>query len=115
MIYIILAVVGSIGIALTLWLDHPRLRAVDTYEGDPWYVFHPENFESGVIQYARSIIRFWLKRMLIALIALYRIVSQKITIQQTVKKSIRAFLYEHTHDGIRKPSEFWEKVRKAKK
>ncbi|NDF13638.1 MAG: hypothetical protein EB060_12600 [Proteobacteria bacterium] len=62
MIYIILVIVGVIGVSVTLWMSHPRLQLDHVPHGDPWYVLHPENFESGFIQYGRSVLRFWIKK-----------------------------------------------------
>lgn len=115
MIYIILIVLGLVGISTTLWISHPKWSHTHTPSGDAWYILHPENFESGVIQYARSLLRAWIKWLLIWMIHWYRRLSEKVTVKQVLKKKIRGFLYEHTHDSIRHPSEFWNKVRKSEK
>jgi hypothetical protein len=52
---------------------------------------------------------------LIWLIAIYREISKEITIKQTLKKRVRTFLYEHTPEGVRHPSDFWHRVRHDKK
>ena len=111
MIYCILIVVGALGIAGTLWTSHPRFQMQDVPEGDAWYVLHPENFESGIVQRIRAIARGILKVTLIWMIAAYRKLSERITVKQTLKRKIRGFLYEHSNDGARHPSEFWNKVR----
>jgi hypothetical protein len=100
-----------VGISTTLWMSHSRFAHTKTPQGDPWYVLHPENFESGVIQYMQALARTWLKWFLIWTIHFYRKLSEKVTVKQVLKKKIRGFLYEHTHDTIRHPSEFWNKVR----
>lgn len=115
MISIILIVIGILGIGVTLWMSHPKLYHDAVPEGDPWYVLHPENFESGLIQSARNWLRSLIKILLIAMIGIYRKLSEKITVKQVLKKKIRGFLYEHANQGVRNPSEFWNKVRKVPK
>ena len=115
MLYIILIIIGTAGALTTLWLSHPKIALRETPTGDPWYILHPENFESGVIQHIRSIARTALKWILIWLIAAYRKLSEKITVKQVLKKKIRGFLYEHSHDSIRHPSEFLNKIRHPSK
>lgn len=114
MIYTILIIVGALGILGTLWTSHPKLYAEETPSGDAWYVLHPENFESGITHRARALLRSAVKWLLIRLIQLYRRISEKVTVKETLKKKIREFLYEHSNDTVRKPSEFWNKVRKPK-
>lgn len=111
MLYIILIIIGTVGALTTLWLSHPKIALRETPAGDPWYILHPENFESGVIQHIRKTARAILKLVLIWMIAAYRKLSEKITVKQVLKKKIRGFLYEHSHDSARQPSEFWNKVR----
>lgn len=115
MIYIILIVLGLLGISTTLWISHPRWSHPTPPSGDAWYILHPENFESGVIQYFRSLLRTSIKWLLIWMIHWYRKLSEKVTVKQVLKKKIRGFLYEHSHDSNRNPSEFWNKVRKTEK
>ena len=114
MIYTILIVIGALGILGTLWISHPKLYAPETPEGDAWYVLHPENFESGITYRARMILRSIVKWLLIKLIEAYRKISERVTVKETLKKKVREFLYEHSHDTVRRPSEFWSKVRKPK-
>lgn len=112
MIFAILIGVGLIGISLTLWVSHPKLYSAEPLTQEPWYILHPENFESGLIEEMRKVFRNLLKWILIHLIALYRQISEKVTVKQVLKKRIRAFLYEHRNGDERNPSEFWHKVRK---
>ena len=115
MIYSLLIIVGLLGILGTLWISHPRLHSAEQPSGDPWYVLHPENFESGVIEQLRTLTRAVIKWILIWMISIYRKLSEQITVKEVLKKKIRGFLYEHTHDSIRHPSEFWNKVKKQPK
>lgn len=112
MIFAILIAVGLLGVALTLWVTHPKVYSDLSPTGEPWYVLHPENFESGIIEEFRKLFKNILKWILIRLIGLYRNLSEKITVKQMLKKRIRAFLYEHRQHNERNPSEFWHKVRK---
>ncbi len=112
MIFAILIAVGLVGVLFTLWINHPRVYTPLPPTGEPWFVLHPENFESGIIEELRKLFRNMLKWILIRLIALYRDLSEKITVKQMLKKRIRAFLYEHRQHNERNPSEFWHKVRK---
>jgi hypothetical protein len=113
MIFIICIVVGIIGIFGILWISSGSLRYLENQppKGSEWYVIHPENLESHLgrklQEYARSLLKF----ALIWLIQAYRKISKEITIKQVVKKKVRAFLYDHTPDGVRHPSEFWSRVR----
>lgn len=112
MIFIILITVGLLGIIGTLWLSHPSFYHREQPSTEPWYVLHPENFESGLVEEIRKLIRNLLKWVLIRMIALYKALSERITVKQVLKKRIRAFLYEHRTGDDRKPSDFWNKVRK---
>lgn len=114
MIFAILIGVGFIGIALTLWVSHPKMYYERPLSEEPWYVLHPENFESGLIEELRRWFRELLKWVLIRMIALYRALSEKVTVKQMLKKRIRAFLYEHRNGEERNPSPFWNKVRKER-
>lgn len=112
MIFAILIGVGLIGIGLTLWVSHPEIHSAEPPTKEPWFILHPENFESGPIEEFRKFFRKILKWILVRLITLYRRVSEKVTVKQVLKKRIRAFLYEHRSEDERNPSEFWHKVRK---
>jgi hypothetical protein len=117
MIFIVLVIVGVLGMIGTIWLSSASLRYAENpiEPGSEWFSLSPETIEQTVSAKIRQEFRKLLKVVLIWMIALYRRVSEKITIKQTVKKHVRGFLYDHTPDGIRHPSEFWHKVRKSDK
>ncbi len=113
MIFIICIVVGIIGVFGILWISSGSLNYLENQvpKGSEWYSIHPEHLESRfgwkVQEYTRNI----LKIFLIWLIAIYRRISKEVTIKQVVKKKVREFLYDHTPNGVRHPSEFWHRVR----
>jgi hypothetical protein len=111
MFYTILIIIGALGIIGTLWINHPKLHDLELSEEDPWYVLHPENFESGITYRIRMMVRAFLKWLLIKMIYAYRKISEQITVKETLKKKVRNFLYEHAQEGVRRPSPFWNKVR----
>ena len=113
MIFIILIIVGILGMAGTVYLSSGI--AEETAGNAPWYVLHPENFQSGLTKSVRIWMRNMLRKALIFLIRQYRKASEKIRVKETLKQKIRSFLYEHEPGGIRHPSEFWGKVRHPKK
>lgn len=113
MIFIILVIVGSMGVLGTLYLSSgipSQDQAVS-----PWYTLHPENFQTGLTQAVRIWIKNLLKVALIWMIRKYRTISEKVTVKQVLKQKVRKFLYEHEPGTVRHPSEFWNKVRKQKK
>ncbi len=113
MIFIICIVVGIIGIVGILWISSASIRYLENpiAHGTEWFQFHPEYFQSGITSYFQKHARYFLKKILIWLIAVYRKLAQKITVKQMVKKKIREFLYDHSTEGKKHPSEFWNKVR----
>jgi len=113
MVFIILIVLGIIGLIGTLWFSAGSLRYVENpvAQGSEWYSVSPDVLESKLGLKIREELRKVLKVVLIWLIKIYRDMSQKITLKETVKKQVRAFLYEHKPDGERNPSEFWDRVR----
>ncbi len=117
MIFIILIVLGLLGMGITLYVSNGAVLAKEygTEGQEPWYVLHPENFESGLSSQVRTLTRKILKVMLLWMIEQYRKLSEKITVKQVVKARIRNFLYEHDKNAPRQPSEFWTKVRHPKK
>ena len=117
MIFIVLVIVGIIGMIGTIWLSSASLRYAENpiEPGSEWFSLSPETIEQTISAKFRQEFRAFLKIVLIWLIAIYRKLSEKITIKQTVKKHVRGFLYDHSADGVRHPSEFWNKVRKSDK
>lgn len=117
MIFIIFIVLGSIGIGSTLYLSSGKILAAEygDHASNPWYAFHPENFESGLILYIRKWLRALLKTILFWLIIQYRTLTERITIKDQVKKRVRKFLYDHDQNSVHHPSDFWNRVRNSKK
>ncbi len=113
MIFIILIVLGLAGILGTLWFSYGSLRYIEypVPKGSEWFALSPETFESGFALRARKAIRGLIKLLLIWLIHLYRSVSKEIRVKQVVKQKVREFLYDHTPEGVRHPSEFWSHVK----
>ena len=117
MIFIILIVIGVLGMIGTLSVSSGSLRYKEhpVAKGSEWFSVNPEVLESRLGAKIREETRGLIKIILIWLIKQYRDLSQKITVKQTVKKKIRAFLYDHDPDGKLNPSEFWNQVRHPQK
>lgn len=114
MIFVILIVLGIVGMVLTIWISSASLRYIENpavAHGDEWFITSPEKIESAITLQIQKGFRNLVKVILIWLLAVYRDMSQKVTVKQTLKKKIRAFLYDHTPHGVRHPSEFWHLVR----
>ena len=109
---IIFIVIGGIGIAGTLWLSSSRIRSrgITISKGSEWFTISPDVLEAELSMSLREKFRMMLKIVLIWMIALYRKLAREITVKQILKKKVRAFLYDHTPEGIRHPSEFWHRV-----
>lgn len=113
MIFIIIIIVGIIGMTGTLWLSGARLRYQEKNipHGQEWFVIAPDKIESAITAQVRKGFRNLLKVILVWLLGWYRHLAKKITVKQLVKQRVRSFLYDHTPDGVRHPSEFWHRVK----
>ncbi len=113
---IALIVLGGLGIIGTIWISSGNYKSRDPIpRGSEWFSVSPEILESGLSIRIQEKFRAFLKILLIWMIALYRRVSKEVTVKQVLKKKIRAFLYDHTPEGVRHPSEFWHRVRHTEK
>lgn len=117
MIFTILIILGIIGITGTLWMSSASLRYAENPipRGDEWWNITPEGIESSLGNRLRESSKNLIKKVLIWLIGIYRNISKKVTVKQTIKKKVREFLYEHTPDGERHPSDFWSRVKTPRK
>ncbi len=113
---ITLIILGSLGVLGTIWLSSGfKSKTTTISRGSEWFSISPEVLESKLSVRFQEKLRAFLKIVLIWMIALYRRLSKEITVKQVLKKKVRAFLYDHTPEGVRHPSEFWHKVRHADK
>lgn len=113
---IALIILGALGVIGSIWLSSGfKSRATTIPRGSEWFSISPEILESELSMRIQERFRKFLKTLLIWMIALYRRVSREITVKQVLKKKVRAFLYDHTPEGVRHPSEFWHKVRHTEK
>jgi hypothetical protein len=114
---IVLIVLGGIGIVGTIWISSASFKSKETTipRGSEWFSVSPDVLESELSLKAREGFRGALKVLLIWMISLYRRVSKEVTVKQVLKKKVRAFLYDHTPEGVRHPSEFWSRVRHHEK
>ena len=117
MIFIVLIALGIVGTIGTIWLSSASLRYLENPipSGNEWFSVSPEKMESMIGMKIRQESRKVLKIVLIWLIGIYRKISQKITLKQTVKKHVRGILYDHAPEGVRHPSEFWNQVKSTTK
>lgn len=112
----ILIVFGGIGMASTLWLSSKVARHKQPVpRGHEWFSISPDLLESELATTIQNLLKGILKTILVWTIALYRKISREITIKQVLKKKIRTFLYDHTSEGVRHPSEFLNRVRHKEK
>lgn len=112
--FIVLIVIGLAGTAGTVWFARGGLRFAEypvPARGQEWFALSPELVESAFTMRARQAARNLLKRLLIWLIRIYREISRRITVKQAVKRKVREFLYDHTPEGVRHPSEFWSRAK----
>jgi hypothetical protein len=113
---IILIILGGLGIAGTIWLSKGyRSKQFAVPKGSEWFSISPEVLESELSMRIQEKFRRFLKIILIWMIALYRRLSKEITVKQVLKKKVREFLYDHTPEGVRHPSDFWHRVRHTEK
>lgn len=113
---IVLMVLGSLGVIGTIWISGSfKSRETVIPRGSEWFSISPEIFESEVSMKIQDKFRGLLKVILIWMIALYRRVSKEVTVKKVLKKKVREFLYDHTPEGVRHPSEFWNRVRHSDK
>ena len=113
---IVLVIIGAIGVIGTIWVSASfKARETTIPKGSEWFSISPEIVESEISMRLREKFRNLLKQILIWMIAWYRKVSKEITIKQALKKQVRTFLYDHTPEGVRHPSEFWHRVRHTDK
>ncbi len=115
MVFIILIVIGIIGIASTLWLSNARLRAAEfpVEPGHEWFSVPTDVFETSLVIAIKKRLRSMLKIILIWLLNLYRKISREIKIKQVVKQKVRAFLSDHDHNHPHTPSEFLKTVKEG--
>jgi len=115
MVFIILIVIGIIGIASTLWLSNARLRAAEfpVEPGHEWFSVPTDVFETSLVIAIKKRLRSMLKIILIWLLNLYRKISREIKIKQVVKQKVRAFLSDHDHNHPHTPSEFIKTVKES--
>lgn len=100
----------------SVWLSNGfKSRTTTIPRGSEWFSISPDILESELSARIQEKFRKVLKTLLIWMIALYRKISKEITVKQALKKQVRTFLYDHTPEGVRHPSEFWHKVRHAEK
>ncbi len=113
---IILIVLGLIGVIGTVWVSGSfKARETTISKGSEWFSISPEVLESELTMRIREHFRNLLKALLIWMIGWYRKISKEITVKQVLKKQVRTFLYDHTPEGIRHPSDFWHRVRHDEK
>lgn len=113
---IILIILGGLGIIGTIWLSKGyQSKESIIPKGSEWFSISPEVLESELSMRIQEKFRKFLKVVLIWMIALYRRVSKEVTVKQVLKKKVREFLYDHTPEGVRHPSDFWHKVRHTTK
>jgi hypothetical protein len=113
---IILMVLGALGVIGITWISGSfKSRETTIPRGSEWFSISPDVLESELSMHIRERFRNLLKVILVRMIALYRRVSKEITVKQLLKKQVRAFLYDHTPEGVRHPSEFWHRVRHHEK
>lgn len=116
MIFVILIIIGFIGIVGTLWLSSAKARTTEgSITGPAWYSLSPGQIESAASAAVQSRFRELLRILLHWMIGQYRNVSKKITVKQEVKKRVRAFLYEHREGGARNPSAMWGQLQNRSK
>lgn len=115
MIFIILLVLGLIGMIAAIWLSSASLRYVEhpVTPGTEWFAVSPERIEAAIAAAVQTRFREVLKVILKWAIRQYRETSKKITIKQEIKKRVRSFLYEHKHDGSRNPSAVWNQLKSS--
>ena len=113
---IILMVLGALGVVGIVWISGSfKSRETIIPRGSEWFSISPVILESELSMHIREKFRNFLKVILVWMIALYRRISKEITVKQVLKKQIRSFLYDHTPEGVRHPSEFWHRVKHPKK
>ncbi len=113
---IALVILGGLGIIGTIWISSENYKSRDPIpKGSEWFSVSPEILESELSMRIQEKFRGFLKIVLIWMIALYRRVSKEVTVKQVLKKKVRAFLYDHTPEGVRHPSDFWHRVRHTDK
>ncbi len=114
---ITLIILGSLGIFGTIWISSASIKSRETTipRGTEWFSISPEVVESELSMRIQEKFKNFLKIILIWMIALYRKVSREVTVKKVLKKKVREFLYDHTPEGVRHPSEFWHRVRHTEK